>query len=259
METFPIFRILIVRQAQLEQLTMGNNVAGVRTSEFSGRFNTKTASVQSFASPPPSAPPSVSLPPIPNGVNVVPPTPTSNGISVTSPRNSHSTHASKDISLSPTTRDSVSSNTSFATAQAQQLADQDAKIRTIEKHLNAEKQLTVTLEEALTDLERQNKKTKMDAEQWRRRAVEAEEGRKRMMDQSRMMEQQLTEARAREIERNKAEERAREEAEKATRWSLQRVEEEKRKRSEAERVTAQLEQRMGNVKAKKKKGSLNCF
>lgn len=232
---------------------MVNNAAGVRTSEFSGRFNTKTASVQSFASPPPSMP----LPPIPNGVNVVPPTPTSNGI--TSPRNSHSTNMSKDISLSPTTRDSVSSNTSFATAQAQLQADQEAKIRTIEKHLNAEKQLTVTLEEALTDLERQNKKTKTDAEQWRRRAIEAEEGKKRMMDQSRMMEQQLTEARAREIERNKAEEKAREEAERATRWSLQRVEEEKRKRSEAERVTAQLEQRMGNVKSKKKKGSLNCF
>ena len=84
--------------------------------------------------------------------------------------------------MSPTTRDSVSSNTSFATAQAQLQADQEAKIRTIEKHLNAEKQLTVTLEEALTDLERQNKKTKTDAEQWRRRAIEAEEGKKRMIE-----------------------------------------------------------------------------
>ncbi len=40
--------------------------------------------------------------------------------------------------------------------------DQEARIRTIEKHLHAEKQLTTTLEEALTDLERQSNKMKAE-------------------------------------------------------------------------------------------------
>lgn len=166
---------------------------------------------------------------------------------------------SKDLA----SRDSVTSSAGFATAQAQLQEDQEAKIRTIEKHLSAEKQLTATLEEALTDLERQSNKVKADADAWRRRAMELEaerresdEAKRRLQDQGRRLEQQLSEVRAREVERVK---NAATEGEKEARWSVQRVEQERRKRGEAERVTAQLEERMGKVAGKKKKGSLNCF
>ncbi|RAL67017.1 hypothetical protein DID88_007797 [Monilinia fructigena] len=115
--------------------------------------------------------------------------------------------------------------------------DQEARIRTIEKHLFAEKQLTSTLEEALSDLERQSNKVKADCDAWRRRANELEE------------------------ELKAAEEKAKNGvAEKENRWSLMQVEEEKRKRKEAELARAHLEERMNALSSKKKKkGSLNCF
>lgn len=50
----------------------------------------------------------------------------------------------------------------------------EARIRTIEKHLYAEKQLTVTLEEALIDLERQSNKVKAHGDAWRRKAADLE-------------------------------------------------------------------------------------
>ena len=59
-------------------------------------------------------------------------------------------------------------------AVAQIHEDQEARIRTIEKHLFAEKQLTQTLEEALTDLERQSNKMKSEVDAWRRKAAELE-------------------------------------------------------------------------------------
>jgi len=249
-------------QAKLEELTPSDNTAGARTSNSSSTSTIrKTASVQSLPSPPPVIP----LPPIPS---VLPPTPTSNSFG--SPLSPSSSRDSRPISkdLAAAARDSVTSNASFALAQAQaQLQeDQEAKIRTIEKHLSAEKQLTATLEEALTDLERQSNKVKADADAWRRRAMEleaerreSEEAKRRLVDQSRRLEQQLTEARAKEIERAKAAEKEKGAGEREVRWSVQRGEEERRKRGEAERVTAQLEERMGKVASKKKKGSLNCF
>lgn len=246
-------------QAKLDELTPSDNTAGARTSNSSTSTIRKTASVQSLPSPPPVIP----LPPIPS---VLPPTPTTSGFgSPLSPSSSRDSRPiSKDLAAAAAARDSVTSNASFAlaqaSAQAQLQEDQEAKIRTIEKHLSAEKQLTATLEEALTDLERQSNKVKADADAWRRRAMEleaerreSEEAKRRLVDQSRRLEQQLTEARAKEIERTKAEKGA------EARWSVQRGEEERRKRGEAERVTAQLEERMGKVASKKKKGSLNCF
>jgi len=116
-------------------------------------------------------------------------------------------------------------------SQQQKQEDQEARIRLIEKHLMAEKQLTTTLEEALTDLERQQNKMKADCEAWKRRATE--------------LEAELKELKEKPQQDN--------------RWSLQQVEEERKKRRDAEIARAHLEERMNTISKKKKKGSLNCF
>jgi hypothetical protein len=131
------------------------------------------------------------------------------------------------LSNRPTSKD-------LAISQIQE--EQEARIRTVEKHLFAEKQLTTTLEEALTDLERQSNKVKADCDAWRRRAAE--------------LELELKEAKEREKSSV---------AEKENRWSLMQVEEERKKRKDAELARAHLEERMNAISKKKKKGSLNCF
>lgn len=160
----------------------------------------KTASVTSLPSPPPAIP----LPPLPGGM--------SSNSGTTSPTPGMRP-PSKDITM-------------------QQIhEDQEARIRTIEKHLSAEKQLTSTLEEALTDLERQSNKVKADCEAWRRRCGDLESELKEMKDRPQQDQ----------------------------RWSLHQVEEERKKREAAERARAHLEERMNAISKKKKKGSLNCF
>lgn len=114
--------------------------------------------------------------------------------------------------------------------------DQEARIQTIEKHLYAERQLTQTLEEALTDLENQSKKVKADCDAWKKKAAELEG------------------------ELKGIKERQGPESHHDNRWSLQAVEEERKKRQAAEAARKQLEERMNAInKGKKKKGSLNCF
>ncbi|KAK4190193.1 putative kinesin-like protein [Podospora australis] len=157
----------------------------------------KSSSVASLPSPPPAIP----LPPLPSGSNP--------GTTSPTPR-----PPSKDIG---------------GISQIQE--DQEARIRLIEKHLKAEKQLTATLEEALTDLERQQHQIRADCEAWRRRASE--------------LETELKEIKEKPQPDN--------------RWSLQQVEEERRKRRDAEIARAHLEERMNTISKKKKKGSLNCF
>jgi kinesin family protein 4/21/27 len=167
----------------------------------------KSPSVASLPSPPPAIP----LPPLPGSLNaaVSPQSPTL----TTRP-------GSKEI-----------------TVNAQVLEDQKHQIRTLQKHLEAEKQLTNTLEEALTDLERQSNKMKADCDAWRHRAAEIES------------ELQA----AKEKLQNGG-------GDKENRWSIQQVEEERQKRREAEAAKAHLEQRMRDFNnKKKKKGSLNCF
>ncbi|KAF7561076.1 hypothetical protein G7046_g3081 [Stylonectria norvegica] len=170
----------------------------------------KSASHASLPSPPPAIP----LPPLPNGagnnspVNGVPGSPTSLG--------------------RPVSKDQINI--------AQITEDQEARIRTIEKHLYAERQLTQTLEDALTDLEKQSKKVKADADAWKKRASELEGEVKELKD------------------------RPAPEPQHDNRWSLQAVEEERKKRQAAEAARRQLEERMNAInKGKKKKGSLNCF
>lgn len=116
--------------------------------------------------------------------------------------------------------------------------DQEARIRTIEKHLYAERQLTQTLEEALSDLEKQSKKVKSDCDAWKKRAQELEG----------------------EVQELKDSTPSQEAAAKEHRWSMLQVEEERKKRVAAEAARKQLEERMNAInKGKKKKGSLNCF
>lgn len=169
----------------------------------------KSASHVSLPSPPPAIP----LPPLPNGA------------APTSPA----------VPSSPTTSGRPASKDQINISQITE--DQEARIRTIEKHLYAERQLTQTLEEALTDLEKQSNKVKADCDAWKKRASELE-----------------TEVKG-------LKERPAVETQPDNRWSLQAVEEERKKRQAAEAARRQLEERMNhmNKSGKKKKGSLNCF
>lgn len=157
----------------------------------------------------PSPPPAIPLPPLPP--NSPPPT------QMNAPSPPASRHQSKDI------------------AHAQLVEDQEARIRTIEKHLFAEKQLTATLEDALTDLESSSQKTKSDLDQYRKKCVSLED------EINAMRKERL-----------------------AARHSLQAVEEERNARLRVEAERAHLEARMAalndaNKKNKKKGGTLNCF
>ena len=173
----------------------------------------KSASVASLPSPPPVIP----LPPLPALPSL--PVAAMNGFSASNASASppSSRHASKEIPAS-------------VNHQAQIIEDQEARIRTAEKHLNAEKQLTATLEEALVDLESQSNKFKSEMDSWKKKAWSAEE------------EMQA-------LRREK----------KNARESIQAVEMERDKRREAEAARAQLEERMNQLSRKKKKNALNCF
>ncbi|KAF7718496.1 Uncharacterized protein PECH_003695 [Penicillium ucsense] len=190
-----------VRIEQLElQLKNGTgDISHDRSSSLTSNLR-KSASAASLPSPPPAIP----LPPLPTIASAT------NGTSSVSPPNSR--HASKEL------------------VSAQLVEDQEARIRTIEKHLYAEKQLTATLEEALGDLETQSNKVKTDCETWKKKAW--------------ALEDELSSLKK---ERNSA------------RLSLQAVEEERSARKEAEAARAQLEERMNALNKKKKKSTLNCF
>jgi kinesin family protein 4/21/27 len=165
----------------------------------------KTASVSSLPSPPPAIP----LPPIPRNS--------------TSPPNAPGHPASPTPTGRPASKN-----------LAQIKDDQMAQIEAMSRNLDAERQLTMTLEEALTDLEEQQKKMKADLDAWRRRASDLEAENKELKQKPPQQD---------------------------PRWSLQAVEEERKKRRDAELAREQLEHRMNalNKQQKKKKGSLNCF
>jgi chromosome segregation ATPase len=170
----------------------------------------KSASAASLPSPPPAIP----LPPLPSlpsiSVNASSPVPP---VSPTQSR-----HASKEL------------NSGAVKDHSQMVEDLENRVRTTEKHLHAEKQLTATLEEALVDLEAQSNKIRADGETWKKKAWQAEE----------------------ELQGLRKERRS-------ERLSIQAVEEEKNKRREAEAARAHLEERMQALSRKKKKNALNCF
>ncbi|KAL4920526.1 hypothetical protein BDW62DRAFT_176668 [Aspergillus aurantiobrunneus] len=186
-----------VRIEQLELQIKNQDYSHDRSSSLTSNLR-KSSSAASLPSPPPAIP----LPPLPTIAAAT------NGTS--SPPSSR--HTSKEL------------------VGSQVVEEQEARLRTIEKHLNAEKQLTATLEEALGDLEAQSNKVKSDCEAWKKKAWQLEE--------------ELGTLRK---ERN------------SQRLSLQAVEEERSARREAEAARAQLEERMAALNKKKKKSTLNCF
>lgn len=182
---------------------------GTKITNQNGQLK-KSSSVTSLPSPPPAIP----LPPLPAVAS-----------------NSSLVHRSVSPIPNPTNQ-----STSKDLAAQQIHEEQEARIRTIEKHLSTEKQLTQTLEEALTDLEKQSKKLKSDSDIWKKRCVELE----------------LEVKDLREKEKNSK-------LKNENRWSMLQVEEERKKRRDAEVARAQLEERMNAISKKKKKASLNCF
>lgn len=161
----------------------------------------KSTSITSLPSPPPAIP----LPPLPTNVSSLSsPPPITNG---TLP------HSTKDEAIS-----------------AQFAEDQEARIRTIEKHLFAEKQLVAMLEEELVDLEGQGARIKADMEAWKKKAYSYEDELASLRKES-----------------------------DSTRYSVQAVEEERNARKEAEAARAHLEERMAAISKKKKKSGFNCF
>lgn len=178
----------------------GTDASHDRSSSVNSNLR-KSSSAASLPSPPPAIP----LPPLP---------------SIASQTNGNTG------SISPPS----SRHTSKELVNAQIVEDQEARIKTIEKHLYAEKQLTATLEEALGDLEAQSNKVKSDCEAWKKKAFQVED--------------ELSTLRK---ERS------------SQRMSLQAVEEERSARREAEAARAQLEERMNALNKKKKKSTLNCF
>lgn len=174
----------------------------------------KSASVASLPSPPPAIP----LPPLP-ALATLSPNANVNGLAPSNASASPpaSRHGSKELPA-------------LSSHHAQLIEDQEARIRTIEKHLNAEKQLTATLEEALVDLETQSNKLRSEMDSWKKKAWSAEEE-------------------LQGLRRDK----------KHARESIQAVEMERDKRREAEAERARLEERMNQLSRKKKKNALNCF
>ncbi|KAJ4296757.1 hypothetical protein N0V90_006805 [Kalmusia sp. IMI 367209] len=194
-------------ESQLADAKRVSNRESIDPRENLQRSNSNNSNIRSSTNHNslPSPPPAIPLPPLPGS-----PPPQANGASPPASR-----HQSKDI------------------AQAQLVEDQEARIRTIEKHLFAEKQLTATLEDALTDLEQSSQKTKEEVGKWQKKCVGLEE-----------------ELNVMKKERSMA------------RHSLQAVEEERSARLRVEAERAHLEARMAqlnNSNKKKKKSGLNCF
>ncbi|KAF2723883.1 kinesin-domain-containing protein [Polychaeton citri CBS 116435] len=181
-------------------------IALARSSSQSSNVHRKSQGPTALPTPPPSIP----LPPLPGtpdgrATSPVPQTGSPPG----------SRHTSRDVG-----------------GMSQLVEDQDARIRTIEKHLFAEKQLTATLEEALVDLETSTNRTKTEMETWRKKCASLE-------DELISLRKERTSSRA----------------------SVQAVEEEREMRMRAEKARQALEERMRELNAskKKKKSGLNCF
>ena len=174
----------------------------------------------------PTPPPSIPLPPLP-GSPTSATSPIPNGI------DGRATSPPLQRATSPITNNSPpGSRHESGQRMSQQIEEQESRIRTIEKHLFAEKQLTATLEEALVDLETSANRTKSEMEQWRKKCNGLE-------DENVGLRKDRSNSRA----------------------SLQAVEEEREMRVRAERARQALEQRMIELNAtkKKKKSTLNCF
>ncbi|TKX22591.1 kinesin motor domain-containing protein 4 [Elsinoe australis] len=179
----------------------------------------------------PSPPPAIPLPPLPNSSSNLSALPT--GALPPLPNGHIDRGGSPNPSASrPDTPHNALQSGPDPTHLLQKIEDSEARIRTVEKHLYAEKQLTATLEEALVDLETAQNKTRQEVDAWRKKATG--------------LEDELIGLRK---ERS------------SSRQSLQQFEEERELRIRAEQARRGLEERMRGLEMgkKKKKGGLNCF
>ena len=169
----------------------------------------KSQSQQSLPSPPPVVP----LPPLPGSL-------------------SDATTSGQQVPRSPMFPPENNTSDEERKALQSKVDDQENRIKSMEKHLYAEKQLTQTLEEALVDLETTANKNKAEVETWKKKCKDVE-------DEIGSLRKQRGDMRN----------------------SLQAVEEEKDRRIKAEAARRQLEERMEQLSQvkKKKKGGLNCF
>ncbi|GAM90066.1 hypothetical protein ANO11243_081060 [Dothideomycetidae sp. 11243] len=212
-------------EGQLNELRRRSN-ASTAAAIALARSSSASSATMRGPSPPmdpnalPSPPPAIPLPPLPNS-----PIPNGFDARTVSPPPSSSRPITPHNILSATPEVNL----------VKQMQDQEARIRTVEKHLYAEKQLTATLEEALVDLETAQNKTRQEVDVWRRKAT--------------ALEDELIGLRR---ERNSS-----------SRASMQQVEEEREMRVRAEMARQALEQQMRSLEMEKRKkkgrSTLNCF
>ncbi|KAI5806692.1 hypothetical protein DFH27DRAFT_479935 [Peziza echinospora] len=187
-----------------DEILLSNNRASARAERSNSMTNKdlrKSASATSLPSPPPAIP----LPPLPTNGSANPPSAAAAPVSPNMSR-----RPSKDY-------------------VAAHIEDQDARIKTLEKQLLAEKALTQTLEEALTDCEKTMKRLTADRESLQAKAAQVQQ----------------------ELDRAKNDSQN-------SRYSMQAVEDERLARIKAEQARAQLEQRMEALNRKNKR-SFACF
>ncbi|EPS36494.1 hypothetical protein H072_9973 [Dactylellina haptotyla CBS 200.50] len=196
-------------QLELTSLPPGTVNRTQRSNSVSSTNLRKSASTASLPSPPPIIP----LPPLP-------PTQVSNssmpGVAASGQPIPPSTPT---VSRRPS-KDYVVTH----------LEDQEARIKTLEKQLQAEKALTATLEEALTDCEKTMKKINADKDMFQRKANQAQQ----------------------ELDRTRNESQS-------SRYSMQAMEDERLARLRAEKARQQLEERMQELSKQKKSRNFACF
>jgi len=189
---------------EVPTITVGGSRAQ-RSNSVTSMNLRKSASTASLPSPPPAIP----LPPLPS-----PATP---------PNASH-------MSTSYNSMTPVVSRRPSKDYVATHFEDQEARIKTLEKQLQAEKALTATLEEALTDCEKTMKKLSSDRESFQNKANQAQQ----------------------ELDRTRNESQN-------SRYSMQAMEDERLARLKAEKAKEVLEERMQALSNKKKSRNFACF
>ncbi|KAK6513292.1 hypothetical protein TWF281_004933 [Arthrobotrys megalospora] len=195
-------------QLELTSLPAGTVNRTQRSNSVSSTNLRKSASTASLPSPPPVIP----LPPLP-------PAQASN-VGVSTATNSQQIPPSTPTISRRPSKDYVVTH----------LEDQEARIKTLEKQLQAEKALTATLEEALTDCEKTMKKLNADKETYQRKANQAQQ----------------------ELDRTRNESQS-------SRYSMQAMEDERLARLRAEKARQQLEERMQELSKQKKSRNFACF
>ncbi|KAK6507329.1 hypothetical protein TWF481_005768 [Arthrobotrys musiformis] len=195
-------------QLELTSLPPGTVSRTQRSNSVSSTNLRKSASTASLPSPPPVIP----LPPLP-------PNQIANAGATAATSSQQVPPSTPTISRRPS-KDYVVTH----------LEDQEARIKTLEKQLQAEKALTATLEEALTDCEKTMKKLNADKETYQRKANQAQQ----------------------ELDRTRNESQS-------SRYSMQAMEDERLARLKAEKARQQLEERMQELSKQKKSRNFACF